>query len=141
MPPLAMASQVCSRICNALSSTGIDSRICNAWHLFRNSRANAGGNFGAVPKPPLIGSYAAVRESIPLVTAAKISALVKSGFAFTIKSLRDPMCSIIRVAESETRSRSLVQVSFKASRTWVNDGIPCEGRDGKYVPAYQGFRS
>ncbi len=96
----------------------------------RNSSVEAGGNFGARPKPPFARSKV---RAIPC-SASSSSAEVSGSADGSIRA-EWPTASTSRCACATMSPRCVRHASATASSSCGNDGIPCRGSGGKYVPA------
>ena len=100
----------------------------------RNSSTGAGGNFGARPQPPQLRVEARARAR-----AARRRAARRSAARPTAAGARSSGCARSSFApERSTSSRWSRHASATASSTCLNDGRPCRGSGGKYVPPKNG---
>ena len=94
----------------------------------------AGGNFGAPPQPPHCGS----KPRAQFRCASASSAVRRAAPATAARRAPERMCSASSSAERSTSSRRSRQASETARSTCWNDGSPCRGSGGKYVPPKNG---
>ena len=105
-------------------------------HRSANSSVIGCGNLGAPPKPPRSPSNACCRRE----NAARVISSV-SGSLEALSSPTRAMCSAIFAPCVTTSSRRSVHASAIPPSTCGNDGSPCCGTGGKYVPAKNGSPS
>jgi hypothetical protein len=83
-----------------------------------------GGNFGAVPNPPLRRSYS---PSIAAAAPSSTSSSTTDAGSAAVCRLSSPT---ILVADSRTSVDRSVHASCTASSSCGNDGMPCRGDGG-----------
>ena len=129
MPPAAMRSSV---VVSIDSASGVPRTAIRR----TNSSVIGWGNFGAPPNPPQVASNDRRSSAIACDVSSSVSGSSDeaSDPAREIASTTRPACC----SRSVRRSR---HASAIPSSTWRNDGMPCDGTFGKYVPAKNGLPS